>query len=362
MTHTNQASTAAGALRNDQSSLIFGQGFSFSGYERDVVFLNQRNGTFVDISGISGADSVADNRGSVFADFDNDGDLDILSTAIQGQAQLLFRNNVGQDQPWLRVELESDGTINADAVGSVVRIRTAGGTLTRLKSGGTGFISQHDPRLSFGLGSADPVKSIEVTWSDGRVETFTGDARPGSSVALRRGTGTIRPIDVRMTRLPDPLTKDAITASRLRVKPGSLFPALSLQTAAGDTRPLSAFLKPGRRLFVNVWATWCAPCAQEMPELQKLQASLASRGIDLLGLNVDTEDDVDIAAYVKRMGVAYAVAVGGTKSVEQIYAGEELVVPLSFILDDKGTLREILPGWSAKTQRRLAELSAGGTN
>jgi thiol-disulfide isomerase/thioredoxin len=171
----------------------------------------------------------------------------------------------------------------------------------------------------------------------------------------------MRPVEVRTTRLPDPLTKDALTASRLRVKPGAPFPALSLASVSGEPTPLSAHLKPGRRLLVNVWATWCAPCAKEMPELQKLQASLDARGIDLLGLNVDTEEDVDVAGYLKRMGVTYGVGIGGTKSVEQIYAGEEVVVPLSFLLDERGTLVEILPGWSAKTQRRLAELAAGGT-
>jgi thiol-disulfide isomerase/thioredoxin len=362
VTQTNQDPTAAGALRNDQNKLIFGEGFSFSGYERDAAFLNLGNGKFVDISGVSGIDSVADNRAGVFADFDNDGDLDIFSTTIQGQVHLLFRNNIGQDQPWIRVLLESDGTINADAVGSTVRIRTRAGTLSRLKSGGTGFVSQHDSRLHIGLGSADAVTAIEVTWPDARVETFKGEASPGSTVVLRRGTGTLRTLDVRNTRLPDPLTKEAITATRLRVSPGAPFPRLDLKTVSGDSRPLSAYLKPGRRLFVNVWATWCGPCAKEMPELEKLKAPLAARGIDLLGLNVDTEEGVDVSAYLKRLGVTYGVGVGGTKAIEQLYSGEEVVVPLSFIVDDTGTLREILPGWSAKTQQRLAQLAAGGTN
>jgi hypothetical protein len=97
-----------------------------------------------------------------------------------------------------------------------------------------------------------------------------------------------------------------------------------------------------------------------MPELQRLQAALAARGIDLLGLNVDTESDVDVAAYLKRMGTSYRVAVGGAGAAEQLYAGDEVVVPLSFLLDEKGTLLEILPGWSAETQRRLADLSSTG--
>ncbi|MFB3095508.1 MAG: FG-GAP repeat domain-containing protein, partial [Candidatus Acidiferrales bacterium] len=64
----------------DQFRLIFEEGFSFSGYERDLLSLNLGGKKFLDISGISGIDSVTDGRGSVFADFDNDGDLDVFRT------------------------------------------------------------------------------------------------------------------------------------------------------------------------------------------------------------------------------------------------------------------------------------------
>ena len=84
---------------------IFGEGFSFSGYERDLLALNLGDGTFLDISGVSGVDSISDGRGSVFADFDNDGDADIFLTTVQGEAHYLFRNNVGSANGFLRVEL-----------------------------------------------------------------------------------------------------------------------------------------------------------------------------------------------------------------------------------------------------------------
>jgi thiol-disulfide isomerase/thioredoxin len=357
VTHKNDEAASAGALRNDQNSLIFGEGFSFSGYERDAAFLNLGGGRFVDISGVSGLDSVADNRAGVIADFDNDGDLDVFSTTIQGQAHLLFRNNVGQDRPWLRVVLEGDGTINREAIGSVVRIKTAGGIWTRLKSAGTGFISQHDSRLLFGLGDARAVEVIEVTWPDGRQERFGGQALPNTTVVLRRGTGRMLGAALSSSRLPDPLASGAVVASRLKVAPGTTFPMLSLQSLSGNPAPLAAYLSPGRRLLVNIWATWCGPCAKEMPELQRLRAALAAQGIDMLGVNVDSETGVDVQGYVTRLGVTYPIGIGGTTAIEQLYAGEEVIVPLSFLIDDTGTLLEILPGWSEKTGQRLTALA-----
>ena len=66
--------------QNDHLSLIFRDGFSFSGFERDLLSLNIQGDRFKDISGVSGIDSVLDGRAAVLADFDNDGDLDVFLT------------------------------------------------------------------------------------------------------------------------------------------------------------------------------------------------------------------------------------------------------------------------------------------
>ncbi len=76
MTQSEDGKEEKGALRADQNQLMFGEGFSFSGYERDPLYLNTGAKKFIDISGVSGIDSITDGRAGVFADFDNDGDLD----------------------------------------------------------------------------------------------------------------------------------------------------------------------------------------------------------------------------------------------------------------------------------------------
>src|SRR5688500_20350903 len=126
---------------------MFGQGFSFSGYERDPLYLNLGNKKFMDISGVSGIDSITDGRAGVFADFDNDGDLDVFSTTLQHQAHLLFRNNVRQDNNLLRVVLEGGEKTGRDACGSVVSVKTSAGILTKITSGGSSVIPQHNPTL-----------------------------------------------------------------------------------------------------------------------------------------------------------------------------------------------------------------------
>lgn len=355
MTQTNNKEQ--GALRADQNELINQKGFSFSGYERDGLFMNLGNKKFKEISGVSGIDSITDGRAAVFADFDNDGDYDAFVTTIQGESHLLFRNNVGQANNWLRVSLEGGKDVGHDAFSAVVRVKTSAGTLTKIKSGGSGFISEHDSRLLFGLGKDERAQSIEVTWSNGKVETFAGQMKANSSVLLREGTGRTEALNLKIANLPDPLTRAEALTSGLKISVGRALPDLKLQTIAGGVTSLRKQLKPGRRLLINIWATWCTPCASEMPELQALNARLAARGIDLIGLNVDTDPITDLKGFLAGKHVTYPILMGGVIGVEQLYATDDMTVPLSIVVNDRGIVTELIPGWSAQTQRRFRDLA-----
>jgi len=146
-------------------------GYSLGGYERDVLFLNLGTKHYLDISGVSGIDSETDGRGAIYADFDNDGDLDVFLTTIQGPSNLLFRNNVGHNNSWVRVSLKGSDS-GEDAFGTIVRIKTKSGIQTKVKLGGEGYLSQHDPRLLFGIGSDSGVDWIEVIWPSGLEQRF----------------------------------------------------------------------------------------------------------------------------------------------------------------------------------------------
>ena len=355
MTQTNQSEE--GALRSDQSSLMFGEGFSFSGYERDPLYLNRGDGQFVDVSGVSGIDSVTDGRASVFADFDNDGDLDVFVSTIQGQAHLLYRNNVGQDGRVVRLELEGAEGRSRDAFGAVVRMSTSAGVLTKIKAGGSGFISQHDPRLLFGLSGDESVGSVEVTWPGGEREVFAGPFPDGATQRLRQGTGQAEPVTVQVARLPDPLTRAEVFARGLRIPVGGPLPDLPVHTVEGEPTSLRAALVPGRSTLVNLWATWCGPCRLEMPELEALRSRLAAGGVDVVGLNVDADPDADVAGYAADSGVSYPILVAGPEALGRIYAGDEVTVPLSFVIDADGVVTELLPGWSDESRQRLEALA-----
>ncbi len=359
MSQDNDGKDEKGALRSDQNQLMFGQGFSFSGYERDPLYLNLKGKKFTDISGVSGIDSITDGRAGVFADFDNDGDTDVFSTTIQNQAHLLFRNNVGQDNNYLRIVLEGDKQTGTDAFGAVVRVKTSAGILTKIKSGGSGFISQHDPRLLFGLDKDERAESIEVTWANGATERFEGDAANSSTLVLKKGSGKAEEISTGKSNLPDPLTKAEIFAQGLKIKIGAPLPDFAVKTLSGAASSVKKQMKAGRQTLINVWATWCIPCAKEMPELEKMRGKLAANKIDLIGINVDTEKGANIKGYIANKRVTYPNIIGGVAAIENIYATDELSVPLTILVDERGIVTDLIPGWSAETQRKFAVLFGG---
>ena len=84
---------------------LFEKGLSFSGFERDGLYLSRGDGSYLEVSGVSGLDSIGDGRGCAFADLDNDGDLDVVVVPVQNEGRLLYRNNVGRENGFVRVSL-----------------------------------------------------------------------------------------------------------------------------------------------------------------------------------------------------------------------------------------------------------------
>jgi hypothetical protein len=96
-----------------------------------------------------------------------------------------------------------------------------------------------------------------------------------------------------------------------------------------------------------------------MPELEKLRAQLSANGVDLIGLNVDVDPQAKIALFLEKTKVSYPVYLGGVAAVEQLFNTDDMSVPLSIVLDEKGNVQELIPGWSGQTKRIFARLAGG---
>ena len=330
--------------------LLFNEGFSFSGYERNHLFLNLEGEKYKDISGVSGLDSLSDGRAAVTADLDNDGDQDIFVTNLQGEGHLLFRNNVGQNNHFIRIAVEGKAS-GRDAFGAVVRLKTADGILTRVKSGGSGFLAQHDPRLLFGLGQAEAAEWIEINWPSGNTQRL-GPVEAGTSLKIVEGIDTFQEVPERLSRLVDPVSSQQALWRKLKVAKNTRFPQLEMQSLEGS----EPVLRSGVAYFLNLWATWCIPCRKEMPELQTLLPRFRAKGIQVVGLSLDQELELDeVADFARELGVTYPLYRIGEEAVAKIF-GEEVFIPLSILIDEKGQVVDVFEGWSPQSQQRIHQL------
>ncbi len=138
-----------------------------------LVLRNQGKGTFEDITKTLGAafNRPIMGRGAAHADFDGDGDLDIVLATLAGPAYF-FRNDGGNQHNWLRVRVAGSKS-NRSGLGTTVRVTSASGVQTQVVRSGSSYASQSELTLTFGLGRDTSVSAVDVRWPSGKVQTFT---------------------------------------------------------------------------------------------------------------------------------------------------------------------------------------------
>jgi hypothetical protein len=147
-----------------------------AGHQRNRLYMNQGDGSFIEVGYLEGVDSIADGYVIAKGDYDNDGDLDIfLRNADRGTKDVhfpaleLFKNNHGGNS--LRLRLEASANNNRDAIGSVVRLKVNGKTQKQQLIANNGT-SQSEMVLHFGLGYASEAKEVEIRWPNGEMTKY----------------------------------------------------------------------------------------------------------------------------------------------------------------------------------------------
>ncbi len=135
----------------------------------DGLWLNE-GGTFVDAAPAWDMDQRRSTRGLVLADFNDDGWLDVLKTAVDERA-LLWTARCGE-AAWLRMDLQAPGA-NPRGIGARIVARSGAHSWTRwLLGASTSYVSSPPAEVHFGLGDVDRLDSLTVYWPDGTVDTW----------------------------------------------------------------------------------------------------------------------------------------------------------------------------------------------
>jgi len=138
---------------------------------------------------------------------------------------------------------------------------------------------------------------------------------------------------------------------------GNKMPEIGLKDLAG--KPVSAAALAGKVVVIDFWATWCAPCREELPVLQRLFKKYAAQGLVVVGVSVDKEAD-NIKQFLQKMPLSFPIVHDAAHSVTGKYAPPRM--PSSYIVDRKGIVRYVHGGYrsddAAEFEKQIQALLA----
>lgn len=322
---------------------------SWAGYERNVFYWNNQNGTFSDISGIAGLDFPDDSRAFALADLDGDGRLEVVlknRNAPQLRILLNAMPDIGRS-----IAFRLRGTkSNRDAIGAAVTVETGGLRQTKYLQAGSGFVSQHTKELSFGLGNNPGPVRATIVWPGGspqvfedipvghRIHVVEGETEFHSMPFRAASAAYVHPGEVRDS---EPLP---VCVETWLIKPLNA-PDFSVPDVYGNTVELSS-LGDGHTL-VNFWSTSSSTCREQLRRFEQGYAGLTSQSIHVIAINVDGEQR-ESAVMQKSFPILLGNdEVAGVYNILYRYLYDrrrDMPLPTSFLVDSERMIIKVYQG------------------
>jgi tetratricopeptide (TPR) repeat protein len=324
---------------------------TWSGYERNVFYANNRDGTFSDVSAAVGLDFVEDGRSFALADFDHDGRQEIC-LKNRNAPQLRLLKNVAENLP-ASIAFRLQGTkSNRDAIGACITIETSAGRQTRMLQAGSGFLSQHSKTVFFGLGESKGPLRASIRWPSGTAQELK-DLSANHIIWVEEGKEPARfEAFKRSAAQSSSLPAAAAEADSLPTQVETwllapvLAPAISLTEVNGRAVSLSTFR--GKVVLLNFWSQRSLECLQNLQLLQKNYRRWAGQGLQVLTVSVEVADE----SFARQQNLTFPI-LSGSEEVIAIYnilyrqlfdRHRDMTLPTSFLINGSGEIVKVYQG------------------
>ena len=333
------------------------QGASFSGYERNHLFLSKGATEFFEASGISGADDPSDARSFAILDFDHDGWNDFVTTNANAPRTRLFRNRMGElaaaENNFVAIRFvggnqaakPSEQFGPRDGFGAMAMLDLGDMQLKREFRAGEGRSAQNSSTMIIGIGSKKSVGKLTVRWPSG-IEQELVDIPAGIVVTAYENEADapgdssfeLTPYRPAAKRAPD----DGSLGTNSVATSSSDLGQLNLAGVSMGDEPL--------RIFTTM-ATWCASCRGKLPGMRRLRDSVDSESVAMYGVPVDPEDTTKMLEdYAEKLDTPYNLL--ATLPLDERKQVQELVIeqlgidalPATIITDDQGVILQVMSG------------------
>jgi tetratricopeptide (TPR) repeat protein/peroxiredoxin len=331
---------------------------TWSGYERNVFYANNRDGTFADVSAAVGLDFVEDGRSFALTDFDHDGRLEVFPKNRNSPQIRVLKNVIADLPPSISFRLEGTKS-NRDAIGAIVTIETGSGRQRQMLRDGSGFLSQHSKDIFFGLGAANTPIHASIRWPSGLVQELR-DLPLNHRIWIKEGSAPHRieefkKFAAKSAALNVPSEGESLPTSveTWLLAPISA-PDFTLSDSSGKSRTLAAFR--GKPVLLNFWSAESRDCREDLQTFQKFYTRWGSVGLQLLTINVDeainpTQKE-NLQAFTQNQNFSFPI-LRGSEDVVAIYnilfrqlfdRHRDLSLPTSFLIDASGNIVKVYQG------------------
>jgi tetratricopeptide (TPR) repeat protein len=339
---------------------------TWSGYERNIFYVNNGDGTFSDISGVVGLDFLEDGRAFALADFDHDGRPEVFLKNRNGPQLRVLKNVMESLPPSIAFRLRGTKS-NRDAIGAVVTVETELGRQNKSLQAGSGFLSQHSKDVFFGLGAAKGSVRASIRWPSGVVQELR-DLPVNHRVSIEEGSepSQIESFKVQAGRsqfanagiasaktadgMPQQIETLPTTAQTWLLVPVEA-PDFSLSDLAGQIHTLSS--RRGKSVLLNFWATEAVRCGEDWKVFTQHHSAWATQGLQLLSVNLDsTATEQNIEAALRDQHLSFPI-LRGSGDVAAIYnilyryifdRHRDLALPTSFLVNARGEVVKVYRG------------------
>jgi tetratricopeptide (TPR) repeat protein len=328
---------------------------SWSGHERNVAYMNNRDGTFSEASGALGLDFPEDSRSFVLADLDHDGRLELILKNRNAPQLRILHNGMKDIGGSIAFRLRGTKS-NRDAIGASVTVETEKLNQTKYLQAGSGFLAQHSKEVFFGIGKPEGTIRATIRWPSGLSQGF--DNLPANHrIQIEEGTAAFiaKPFAAAIASYaqagPPPILESLPSQVDTWLVEPLMAPAFSLPDLTGRTLELRSLR--GNFVLLNFWATTAPLCRDQLRLLDHHQSAFTTGQLKILAVNVDDPVDLGKArSFATQEKFSFPV-VFATEDVAGIYniiyrylfdRRRDLAIPTSFLLDRESMIVKVYQG------------------